>query len=212
MSETDERETSATGAVAADTATAAAATNAAAAARPVDQELALDQLVAVARAVRTRGLRGEIVAESLTDFPERFDGLERLIGIRPDGSLTTLALEDHWFQGGRVVLKFAGYDSIEAASVLVGYEFAVPEAERVRLPEDHFYDWELAGCRVLSVDGEELGRVREVMRTGGVELLVVENNGTGREHLIPLAEAICVEIDIERKLIKVDAPEGLLDF
>jgi 16S rRNA processing protein RimM len=176
------------------------------------RELKPDELVAVAHAVRTRGLRGEIVAESLTDFPERFDALESLIAIAPDGQLQTLALEEHWFQGDRVILKFAGYDSIETASALVGYEFAVHESERVQLPEDEFYDWELAGCMVRSVAGEEIGLVRGVMKTGGVELLVVDNAAEGREHLIPLAEDICVEIDVKRKLIKVDAPEGLLEF
>jgi 16S rRNA processing protein RimM len=175
-------------------------------------ELSRDELVAVARAVKTRGIRGEIVAESLTDFPERFDSLESLIAVAPDGGLSILALEEHWFHGSRVILKFAGYDSIETASALVGYEFAVHESERVQLPEDQYYDWELAGCLVQNIEGEEIGRVREVMRTGGVELLVVDNEAAGREHLIPLAEAICVEIDKERKLIKVDAPEGLLEF
>lgn len=175
-------------------------------------ELNVAELVAVAHAVKTRGLRGEIVADLLTDFPERFAELESLIAIWPDGKLRTLALEEHWFHGERVVLKFAGFDSIETASALVGCEFAVHESERVELDEDEFYDWELAGCLVQSVEGEEIGRVREVMRTGGVELLVIDNEATGREHLIPLAEDICVEINVKDKLIKVDAPEGLLEF
>lgn len=171
------------------------------------------ELVAVARAAKTRGLRGELVADLLTDFPERFEELEELIAVAPDGKRTTLFLEDHWFQGGRIVLKFAGYDSIEAASALIGYEFAVPETERVELEEDEFYDWELIGCRVETVEGEELGLVSEVLRTGGdAEVLVVEKADAKREHLIPLAETICVEIDIENKLIRVDPPEGLLEF
>jgi 16S rRNA processing protein RimM len=173
---------------------------------------ARDELIAVAHAVRTRGLRGELVADLLTDFPERFEGLENLIAVAPDGKRMTLSLEEHWFQSGRIILKFAGYDSVEDASALVGYEFAVTEAERVELEEDEFYDWELEGCRVESVEGEEIGRVREVLRTGGVEVLVVDNEATKREHLIPLAEEICVEIDVERKLIRVDTPEGLLEF
>ena len=179
-------------------------------ARAVDD--AGDELVAVAVAVRTRGLRGEIVADLLTDFPERFAGLENLIAVAPTGARTTLRLEEHWLQGGRIILKFAGYDSIETAATLVGYEFAVPEAERVELEEDEFYDWELEGCRVETVAGERLGVVREVLRTGGVEVLVVANDERGREHLIPLAEEICVEIDIEGKLVRVDPPEGLLEF
>ncbi|MGB7922464.1 MAG: ribosome maturation factor RimM [Pyrinomonadaceae bacterium] len=175
-------------------------------------EVSRDDLVAVARAVRVRGLRGELVADLLTDFPERFEGLERLLGVMPGGRMMELALEDHWLQNGRIVLKFAGYDSIEDARALVGCEFAVPESERVELSEDEYYDWELAGCEVESVAGEPLGRVREVLRTGGVEVLVVEKEKGEREHLIPLAEEICVEIDVEKKLIRVDAPEGLLEF
>lgn len=171
-----------------------------------------EELVAVARAVKTRGLRGEVVAELLTDFPERFEGLDNLIAVAPDGSRATLALEEHWFHGARIVLKFAGYDSIEAASQLVGREFAVPEAERVELEEDEFYEWELAGCRVETVGGERLGTVREVMRTGGVEMLVVESSGGEGEYLIPMAEDICVEIDVEKKVVRVDPPEGLLEF
>jgi 16S rRNA processing protein RimM len=167
--------------------------------------------VAVARAVKVRGLRGEVVAELLTDFPERFEGLERLIAVTPDGKRLMLELEEHWFHQGRVVLKFAGYDTVEAATQLVGFEFTVPESERVELEEDEFYDWELEGCRVETVEGEQLGRVREIMRTGGVEMLVVDN-GQGRDYLIPMAEDICVEIDIEEKLIRVDVPEGLLEF
>ncbi len=115
-------------------------------------------------------------------------------------------------QGARIVLKFAGYDSIEAASALVGREFAVPESLCVPLPEDEFYDWELIGCRVETVEGEQLGSVREVLRTGGVEVLAVDSAAAGREHLIPLAQSICVEIDVQQKLIRVDAPEGLLEF
>src|SRR2546421_4502380 len=87
------------------------------------------ELIAVARAVKTRGLRGEIVAALLTDFPERFEGLENLIAVAPDGKRTRLRLEGYWLHGERIVLKFAGYDSIEEAAALTGYEFAVPEAD-----------------------------------------------------------------------------------
>lgn len=172
-----------------------------------------DDLVAVAVAVKTRGLRGEVVANLLTDFPERFERLQTLIAVGADGKRETLILEEHWFQNERIILKFAGYDSVEAAKWLVGYEFAVPETERVQLSENEFYDWELAGCEVLTIGGERIGRVASVMRTGGVEMLVVENTeNEKRDYLIPLAETICVEIDIGQKRIRVDLPEGLLEF
>ena len=109
-------------------------------------------------------------------------------------------------------VPFAGFDSVEAAKELVGLEFGVDEAERVQLPENEFYDWELAGCQVEIVGGPVLGKVREVMRTGGVDLIVVENSASGREHLIPLADEIVVKVDAAAKKILIDPPEGLLDL
>jgi len=170
-----------------------------------------DDLIVVARVARTRGLRGEVVADLQTDFPERFDDLDCLIAIAPDGSRRSLQIEEHWFHGSRLVLKFADYDSIEEARELAGHQLAVPAGERIELPEDHYYEWELAGCRVEVMDGTLIGRVKEVMHTGGVEILVVAGDA-GREMLIPMAREICVEIDIAGKVIRVDLPEGLLEL
>lgn len=168
-------------------------------------------LIIVARAVRTRGLKGEIVAEVLTDFPDRFERVSILQGVGPGGDRKQFELQDHWFQKDRVILKFAGYDRIEDADALVGYEFGLPEGERVQLSEDEFYDWELEGCSVQIAQGAAIGNVREVMRTGGVELLVVEDDAR-REHLIPMAHEIVVQVDITHKKILIDPPEGLLDL
>jgi 16S rRNA processing protein RimM len=169
-----------------------------------------EELVAVARVVRTRGIRGEVVAELLTDFPERFEGLDEVIGLFADGRREELKIERFWFQSGRVVLKFAGYDSIESAEILREAEICVPESDAVELEEGEYYDFELEGCRVETLDGEPVGTVRELMRTGGTELLVVD--GGEREYLVPFAETICVEVDVENKLIRIDPPEGLLEF
>lgn len=170
-----------------------------------------DDLVFVARAVRTRGLKGELIAEVLTDFPERFEQVSKLTGVSSSGERKQLELESYRFQNDRMVLKFAGYDTIDAAKALVGFEFGLPEAERVQLSAGEFYDWELEGCSVEHKPGSIVGKVREVMRTGGVELLVVEDEA-GRESLIPMAESIIVEIDVSRKKILIDPPEGLLDL
>jgi 16S rRNA processing protein RimM len=152
-----------------------------------------------------------VIADLLTDFPERFDDLETLIAVAPDGSQRSLQIEEHWFQGRRVVFKFAGYDSIEAAKEFAGLELAVPASERVELAADQFYESELKGCRVEAVDGEVIGSVSEVMRTGGVEILVVKND-SGREFLVPMAHEICVEIDVNQRLIRIDPPPGLLEL
>lgn len=176
------------------------------------EDLGAVELVTVARVAKPRGVRGEVAADVLTDFPRRFERLEALIAVFPGGRRERLALEGHWFHGGRVVLKLKGYDSPEAAAALAGCELAVPESEAVELGEGEFYDWQLEGCRVETTEGRAVGTVREVLHTGGEAPVLVIGDEGGREHLVPLAESICVGIDVAAKLIRVDAPEGLLEL
>lgn len=169
----------------------------------------MSDLVAVARIAKPRGLKGEVVADILTDFPERFDGLKTVIAVMPDESRSELTLENHWFQSGRMVLKFSGINSIEDGETLRNAEICVPETDAVELEDGEYFDWQLTGCRVVKVSGEEIGKVRELMRTGATEILVVDGE---KEYLIPFAEAICTEVDIESGVILIDPPDGLLEF
>lgn len=168
------------------------------------------ELVVIARAVRPRGLKGEIVAQLLTDFPERFEDLEELVLVSPGGERKVGRLESYWFQNDRIVLKLVGYDDVDTAKELVGCQFALPESERVPLPADHYYDWELEGCTV-KIGSESIGKVQSVIKTGGAEILAITDDN-GRERLIPLVDSIVVEIDAVGKTIVVDPPEGLLDL
>ena len=177
-----------------------------------EDDLMSAELVVVARVAKPRGVRGEVAADILTDFPRRFEGLGELIAVFPGGERRRLALEGHWLHGDRVVLKFRGFDTPEEAAALAGCELAVPEAEAVELEEGEYYDWQLEGCRVETVGGRQLGTVSEVLHTGGEAPVLVIRDEQNREHLVPLAESICVAIDVGRKLIRVDAPEGLIEF
>ncbi len=170
-----------------------------------------DDPIVVAHVVKVRGLRGEVVADLLTDFPDRFQHLDSLIGISADGSHRSLQIEEQWFHGDRLVLKFAGFDQIEEAQALVGLDLAVPADERVALPSDSFYEWELIGCRVETVRGVAVGEVEKIIRTGGVELLSVLD-ADGRDRLVPMASDIVIEIDKNHRLIRIDPPEGLLEL
>jgi 16S rRNA processing protein RimM len=170
-----------------------------------------DDLIVIARVARTRGLRGEVVADLLTDFPGRFEDIADVVAIAPDECRRSLQIEESWLHGNRIVLKFAGFDSIDEAKVLAGHQLAIPANQRIELPFDQYYEWELAGCRVEAVDGQLIGIAREVMHTGGVEILVVVNDAE-REFLIPMVKDICVDIDVANKLIRVDPPEGLLEL
>jgi 16S rRNA processing protein RimM len=170
----------------------------------------MNDLVAIAKVAKPRGIKGETVAVILTDFPERFEGLDEVIAVLPMGETRKLTIESHWFQSGRVILKFAGIDSMNEAESLRNAEICVVEDEIVELESDEYYDWQLEGCVVIDAEDRVLGTVSSVMRTAGTELLAVR--GVDREHLIPFVEAICIEVDIDGKRIVIDPPEGLLDM
>jgi 16S rRNA processing protein RimM len=171
---------------------------------------AQSSFVAIARIARTRGNKGEVLADLYTDFPDRFDALEEVWLEFDDGHRQLFALENTWEHKGRRILKFSGIDSISSAEVLVRCWVEVPADQAVKLPEDTYFDHDLIGCSVEDTKGNQLGLVEDILHTGGNNLLVVKKSG--REYLIPAVDSICTQISIEKKQILVDPPEGLMDL
>jgi 16S rRNA processing protein RimM len=169
--------------------------------------------LAVARITRPQGRRGEVSAEILTDFPERFTAMRQAYLEAPDGQPEEVAVESAWPHKGRMILKFAGVESIHAAEELRGRYVLIHKEERVRLTDGHYYFWELEGCRVVrraARGTEEVGRVASVEPTPGVALLHVSTvNG---EVLIPFTQEICTQIDTAAKTIWIEPPEDLLEL
>lgn len=168
--------------------------------------------VAVARLIRSRGTRGEVLAVSLTSHPEKLSSLEE-VRVEIDGNGRMLRVEEVWFHDGRPVFKFAGVDSIDDAEALRGGEVQVP---RTPPPEGEYAFVDLIGCRVIEGGaagaGEvEIGVVEGVEEFGGPALLRVKSIA-GRELLIPFARAICREIDVTNRWIRVELPEGLAEL
>ncbi len=167
-------------------------------------------LVAIAEIVRPRGLKGEMVANLLTDFHDRFENLERVIITQPSIENGEYRLSGFRFQKNRILIRLEEIDSIEDAESMRGALICVSEEDAIELEEDKFYDWKLQGCKVFDTDGKPIGEVQEILRAGENENLVVI--GKDKEYLIPFVKAICVLVDIEKKRIEIDPPEGLLDF
>lgn len=173
-------------------------------------ELRPDDVV-IARVAKARGIRGEVACDIETDFPDRFQNLDEIALVMPGGKRIELRVEDCWFHQDRVVLKFAGYDDMTSARTLVGGRLVIDTAEARQLDNDSYYEYDLLDSEVVTVRGDKVGRVTQLVRTGGTDVLVVVSE-SGREHLIPFAGEICSEIDLETKLITIDPPEGLLEL
>lgn len=175
--------------------------------------------VLLARLIRTHGRRGELVAEILTDFPERFHERTRLVLIPPERIGTRpreMELENFWFLRSRMVMKFRGIDSINEAEALRGFEVAIPFAERAPLEAGSVYLSDLVGCRVIDLNQKaaEVGTVIDVDReSSSAELLVVRRRDrAGDPALIPYVRAYLVRVDTENRLLEMRLPEGLLEI
>lgn len=170
--------------------------------------------VILAHLVRPQGRQGEIVADLLTDFPERFAERKRLFLVTSETSSSPareVTLEHHWLHKGRIVLKFSGVDSINDAEPLRGFLVSIPASERAQLTDGSIYTSDLIGCEVIDVASAptSVGKVTEVDRESG---LLIVRPMRGDAILIPFANAFLVEIDLEGKRIEMRLPDGLLDI
>jgi 16S rRNA processing protein RimM len=170
-----------------------------------------EELISVARIVRPQGRHGEVIADLLTNFPDRFARLDVARVMFSSGEILALELQNYRLHKGRIILKFAGYDSINQAEELRNAQVMVTRSQLVELPEDTYYDFDLVDCEVLTSEGKLIGRVAGVQNYGAAPLLVVAGEDK-REYLIPLALSICVDIDVARKRVVINPPEGLLEL
>jgi 16S rRNA processing protein RimM len=167
--------------------------------------------VLIARVVKARGIRGEVVCVLETDFPERFSSLKQVTVRLPDGRRLSLKIQSHWFHNERLILKFEGCDTMTAAQGLAGGRLVIAEGDPQPLEDGRFFERQIIGSEAVTSGGKNLGRVTRVVRTGGTDLLVLAGDD-GREHLIPFAAEICTGVDVGAKRITIDPPEGLLDL
>ena len=116
-------------------------------------------------------------------------------------------LERCWIHQGSLVLKFVGFDSRTEAEKLQGWFVGIPESERPPLEEGQVYLSDLVGCEAVSLDGRRIGVVTGWQDIGGPVLLEV-----GEDLLIPYVDAICREVDVAGRRIRVELPEGLEDL
>ena len=168
------------------------------------------EFVTLARIVKPQGRRGEVAAELFTDFPERFRERRKLQLLMPSGKRRSVELKDFWPHKDRVVLKFAGVDSIAAAEELRGCEVQIAASERVELANGSVYISDLIGCAAYD-RGELLGEITGVeFGAGDAPLLKIEHQQ--RELLVPFANAYIVRLDAVGKKIELALPEGMLEI
>lgn len=170
-------------------------------------------IVTVGRIGRAHGIRGEVVVDVRTDTPdERFVVGVPLATEPPEAG--PLTVEAGRWHSGRLLVRFAGVHDRTAAELLRGVRL-LAEIGAEETPEDpeEFFDHQLEGLRVVTVDGTVVGVVAEVVHAPGQDLLAVRRAaGQSAEVLVPFVTEIVPEIDLAAGQIVIDPPRGLLDL
>jgi 16S rRNA processing protein RimM len=176
----------------------------------------------LARIRKVQGRKGEVLADLLTDFPEKFSERKRVWLLLAAGtvgeSAREFALVNSWLhKAGRtsdIVLHFAGVDSIDEAEKLRGLVVAIPRAERAPLGEDEVYVGDLIGCSLVDIapsTERTIGVIEDVDRDAGPVALLVVRGPESDEILVPFAKAYLRQIDLEAKRVEMALPEGLVE-
>jgi 16S rRNA processing protein RimM len=167
----------------------------------------------VGRVAKAHGVTGELVVEVRTDDPDsRFAVGSTLRGKPRHGAAREYTVESVRDHGGRLLVRLAGIDDRDAADAMRGVVFVIDSAELPPTDDpDEFYDHQLEGLAVRTVDGRDVGTVTEVLHTAAGELLAIRRDDGG-ESLVPFVTAIVTSVSLADRLIEIDPPEGLLEL
>ena len=156
----------------------------------------------IGRVSKPIGLKGKVVVESLTDFPDRFSpGNQVLINGLPYKITEQQAVKQ------RFSIKLEGVDGLDAATKLRDQYIEIPESSLRSLPEGQYYRFQLIGLHVLDLYGRELGTITDVLETGSNDVYLVR--GPEGEHLVPALSHFIKNIDLSSKSLIVDLPHNL---
>lgn len=171
--------------------------------------MAAPRFIVIGRVLRPHGIRGEVLVEVITDFPERFDALEVAYLGYDNWHATPLRIRTRRWHRAGALLSFEGYPDRTSVEALRDMFVQIPIEEAKPLPEGSYYAHELVGLEVITTEGEELGRISDVLFTAANDVYVVQ---TARgELLLPAIHQVIKEIDPAAGHIIVELLPGLLE-
>jgi 16S rRNA processing protein RimM len=165
-------------------------------------------LFSVGKIIRSQGKRGELKIKLFSGLSFKPSCLK--VYLRRKGFEEEFEVEYLKPYKNYHLLKLKGIDSLTQSNELVGLEILGPEEIFEPLEKGHYYQFQLIGCTVLTKDRRRVGSVKGLLSIKDSSLLIIEEGK--REIFIPFTQAICLEVNLEKKEILIDPPQGLLDL
>lgn len=166
----------------------------------------------VGKIVNTQGLKGEVRVISQTDFPEeRYKKGNTLTLFRENQKPVELVIKSHRKHKNFDILSFEGHPSINDIEKYREGILKVAKDTLNELSEDEFYYHQIIGLTVWDDENQqELGKIKEILSPGANDVWVVQRSKK-KDALIPYIESVVKVIDLEKGIVHVELPEGLID-
>jgi 16S rRNA processing protein RimM len=155
---------------------------------------------------RPHGVRGELLMDLHTDFPER---IKTSMTLFVGEDYQPMVVASRRLHGNGMLLRFRGIKSPETAGSYRNTWVYVPAADRPELPEGEYYHHQLIGLNVVTDDGRNLGALVDILETGANDVYVVRDVD-GNEVLIPAIPAVILEIRLADRQMRVHLLDGLI--
>jgi 16S rRNA processing protein RimM len=156
---------------------------------------------------RAHGVHGEVIMEVLTDFPERLKPNTQVFVGGNYQPMMILSVRNHH---DGLLIKFSGFNKPEDAKQYRNQLVYVTAADRPKLPKGQFYHHELIGVDVMDEEGKIIGKLSEIVQTGANDVYVV-SRPDAKELLLPVIPSVVLDIDADRRLIRIHLMEGLIE-
>jgi len=165
------------------------------------------QLVTVGVIAGAHGIAGWIKIRPWAQSDDIFVSGRQVIAQHRDGRRQTIELARVKPHQRFILARVAGIDGRDQAQALVGINLMLDKALLPPVEADEYYWADLLDMTVLTQDGEHLGQLTDIIRTGANDVYVVADGN--RETLIPAIASVIRSIDIPRQTMIVDLPDGL---
>ena len=162
----------------------------------------------VGKIVNTHGIRGDVRVMPNTDFvAERFAKGQDLY-LQQAGEPLKLTVESARQHKGFILVKFVGYDNINDVQAFRDHELMVSGKDQQPLEDGQYYYHQIIGLSVKTVDGEELGTIKEILSPGANDVWVVQRDGK-KDLLLPVIDDVVKDVDLDAGEVTVELMEGL---
>jgi len=164
-------------------------------------------LLPIGRVIKPHGIKGKMKVKYFGDDPKTFSSYRELIIMNPEGRLQAYQVLGVVPQPPQLIVQLKGIERAEEVQPLTGREIFVSRDSLPDLGEDEYYWADLLGLGVVTEEGKQIGRVKEIFSTGAHDVFIVE--GKRGEIFLPAVESVIESIDCEKGIIKVHSREGL---